>query len=170
LPNSLELSGVTSRAEAAAALEGIGLEPTARAETLRPLDFVALTETLRLRELLPDASIRLTGSASFRSYPADDVDLVAVVDDVAAAAARLDLPQLLPEEWRDDWAAFRIDAQPRVDVVVTRPGTLGHAHHVRAWERLADDPALLAQYRIAKLDPDRKREVFERVVDTFWNE
>jgi 16S rRNA (adenine1518-N6/adenine1519-N6)-dimethyltransferase len=170
LPNSLELSGVTSRAEAAAALEGIGLEPTARAETLRPLDFVALTETLRLRELLPDASIRLTGSASFRSYPADDVDLVAVVDDVAAAAARLDLPQLLPEEWRDDWAAFRIDAQPRVDVVVTRPGTLGHAHHVRAWERLADDPALLAQYRIAKLDPDRKREFFERVVDTFWNE
>jgi 16S rRNA (adenine1518-N6/adenine1519-N6)-dimethyltransferase len=170
LPNSLDLSGLAPRAEAAAALEGIGLAPTTRAEALRPVDFVALAETLRLRALIPNAVVKLTGSASFRGYPADDVDLVAVVDDVAAAAARLDLPQLLPEEWRDDWAAFRIDAQPRVDVVVTRPGTLGHAHHVRAWERLADDPALLAQYRIAKLDPDRKREFFERVVDTFWNE
>jgi 16S rRNA (adenine1518-N6/adenine1519-N6)-dimethyltransferase len=170
LPNSLELSGLTSRAEAAAALEGIGLGPTARAEALKPLDFVALTETLQLRALLPDASIRLTGSASFRSYPADDVDLVAVVDDVVAAAARIDLPKLLPEEWRDDWAAFRIPAQPQVDVVITRPGTLAHAHHVRAWDRLADDPALLAQYRIAKLDPERKREFFERVVGTFWNE
>jgi hypothetical protein len=41
---------------------------------------------------------------------------------------------------------------------------------VRAWERLADDPVLLAEYRIAKLDATRKREFFDRVADTFWNE
>jgi 16S rRNA (adenine1518-N6/adenine1519-N6)-dimethyltransferase len=46
LPNSLELSGVATRAAAAAALEGLDLEPTTRAEALRPIDFVALTEAL----------------------------------------------------------------------------------------------------------------------------
>jgi 16S rRNA (adenine1518-N6/adenine1519-N6)-dimethyltransferase len=170
LPNSLELSGLTSRAEAAAALEAIGLVATTRAEALRPVDFVALAETMRLRALLPEARVQLTGSASFRAYPADDVDLVAVVEDVHDAAERIDLPKLFPEQWRDDWAAFRVDAHPQIDVVVTRPGTLGHAHHVRAWQRLADEPRLLAEYRIAKLDPERKRKFFERVVDTFWNE
>ena len=172
LPNSLELAGAATRPDAAAALEAIGLAPTARAETLTPLDFAALAETLRRRRLLPEASVRLTGSASFRSYPADDVDLVAVVEDVRGAAEMLtrSYPRLHPEEWRDDWAAFRVDAHPQVDVVVTRPGTLGHAHHVRAWERLADDPALLAEYRLAKTDTARKREFFDRVVSTFWDE
>ncbi len=170
LPNSLELSGLAARAEAAAALEGIGLAPTTRAEALRPIDFVALAETLRLRALIPDASVRLTGSASFRGYPADDVDLVVVTDDVEAAAARVGLPELYREQWRDDWMAFRSDGRPQVDVVVTKPGTLGHAHHVRAWERLRDDPALLAEYRTVKGNSERKREFFERVVDTFWNE
>jgi 16S rRNA (adenine1518-N6/adenine1519-N6)-dimethyltransferase len=170
LPNSLELSGLAPRAEAAAALEGIGLEPTTRAEALRPIDFVALAETMRLRALVPDASVKLTGSASFRGYPADDIDLVVVTDDVEAAAARVGLPELYREEWRDDWMAFRSEGRPQVDVVVTKPGTLGHAHHVRAWERLGDDPALLAEYRTIKGNVERKREFFERVVGTFWDE
>jgi 16S rRNA (adenine1518-N6/adenine1519-N6)-dimethyltransferase len=46
LPNSVELSGVASRADAAAALAAVGLEPTARAEELAPGDFVALAEAL----------------------------------------------------------------------------------------------------------------------------
>jgi 16S rRNA (adenine1518-N6/adenine1519-N6)-dimethyltransferase len=46
LPNSVELSGVASRADAAAALAAVGLEPTARAEELAPRDFVALAEAL----------------------------------------------------------------------------------------------------------------------------
>jgi 16S rRNA (adenine1518-N6/adenine1519-N6)-dimethyltransferase len=46
VPNSLELTGVASRAEGAAALESIGREPSARAESLVPDDFVALTEAL----------------------------------------------------------------------------------------------------------------------------
>jgi 16S rRNA (adenine1518-N6/adenine1519-N6)-dimethyltransferase len=46
LPNSLELAGVASRAEAAAALEAIGRGPSARGEDLRPEEFVALAEAL----------------------------------------------------------------------------------------------------------------------------
>ena len=46
LPNSLELSGVASRAQAAAALEAIDREPNARAEALEPQEFVALAAAL----------------------------------------------------------------------------------------------------------------------------
>jgi 16S rRNA (adenine1518-N6/adenine1519-N6)-dimethyltransferase len=47
LPNSLELAGLASRAEAAEALEAIDREPTVRAEALEPPEFVALAEALR---------------------------------------------------------------------------------------------------------------------------
>jgi 16S rRNA (adenine1518-N6/adenine1519-N6)-dimethyltransferase len=47
LPNSLELSGRASRAEAAEALAAIGRPPEIRAEALEPAEFVALTESLR---------------------------------------------------------------------------------------------------------------------------
>jgi len=47
LPNSLELAGIASRAEAGAALEAIGRGAAARAEELRPEDFVALAQALR---------------------------------------------------------------------------------------------------------------------------
>lgn len=163
LPNSLELSGLASRPEAAAALEGIGLPPNARAEALAPLDFVALAETLRLRAALPGSDVRLTGSASLRDSDVDDLDLVAIVDDVETAASRLGLPPLHPEQWRDDWAAFRVEAHPQLDVVLTRAGTPAYDRHVGAWERLAGDPSLLAEYRREKLDPERKRDFFERV-------
>jgi 16S rRNA (adenine1518-N6/adenine1519-N6)-dimethyltransferase len=46
LANSLELSGVTSREHAAAALEAIGRDHAARAEDLAPLEFVSLAEAL----------------------------------------------------------------------------------------------------------------------------
>ena len=46
LPNSLELSGLTSRERAAEALTGIDRTPNTRAEALAPQEFVALTETL----------------------------------------------------------------------------------------------------------------------------
>jgi len=46
LPNSLELAGIASRPEAAAALERIGRAASTRAEELRPEDFVALAEAL----------------------------------------------------------------------------------------------------------------------------
>jgi 16S rRNA (adenine1518-N6/adenine1519-N6)-dimethyltransferase len=46
LPNSLELSRVASRAEAAAALEQIERDARTRAEALEPHEFVALVEAL----------------------------------------------------------------------------------------------------------------------------
>ncbi len=46
LPNSLELSGLATRAEAAAALERIGRDPAVRAEALEPQEFVELTRAL----------------------------------------------------------------------------------------------------------------------------
>ena len=46
LPNSLELSGLATRAEAAAALGRIGRDPGVRAEALEPQEFVELTNAL----------------------------------------------------------------------------------------------------------------------------
>jgi 16S rRNA (adenine1518-N6/adenine1519-N6)-dimethyltransferase len=46
LPNSLELAGLASREQAAAALAQIGREPATRAEALAPQEFVALADAL----------------------------------------------------------------------------------------------------------------------------
>ena len=46
LPNSLELAGLASRADAAQALDAIGRDSRARAEALEPQEFVALTQAL----------------------------------------------------------------------------------------------------------------------------
>ena len=46
LPNSLELSGVATRADAARALAAIGREAVTRAEALAPQEFVALAQAL----------------------------------------------------------------------------------------------------------------------------
>jgi len=124
----------------------------------------------RLRELLPEARVRLSGSASVPGLEPGDVDLVVLVDDVAAAAeiVRPEFPALYADEWRDDWAAFRDPGPPQVDIVLTQPGTLGDKHHRLAWELITDRPDLLAEYRELKATPGdyerRKREFFERVV------
>lgn len=47
LPNSLELSGVATRAEAGGALATLGLAADTRAEALTPTQFVELTEALQ---------------------------------------------------------------------------------------------------------------------------
>ena len=166
LPNSLELSGFASRAETVAALAALRRDANTRAEALAPRDFVVLAEALRIRELIPGADVRLAGTASVANFPANDLDLVVLAEE----ARDLPYPPLFPEQWRDDWKAYRLSGDPQVDIVVTKPGTLGHAHHVRAWERIADNPALLAEYRALERTPEAKREFFERVVDTFWNE
>lgn len=124
----------------------------------------------RLRELLPGARVHLSGSASVPGLEAGDLDLVALVDDVATAAEilRSEYPALYRDEWRDDWAAFRDPGPPQVDIVLTRPGSLGDKHHRLAWELLGGRPDLLDEYRELKATPRdyerRKREFFERVV------
>jgi 16S rRNA (adenine1518-N6/adenine1519-N6)-dimethyltransferase len=47
LANSLELSGITERTRAEAAIEAIGRQPNVRAEELPPAEFLALAEALR---------------------------------------------------------------------------------------------------------------------------
>jgi hypothetical protein len=125
----------------------------------------------RLEEVLPDADVRLSGGVLVEGGAADDVDLVALVEDVRAAASalvRTGFPSLYEEEWGDDWAAFRDPGPPQIDVVVTRLGTKGDDHHRRAWELLMRDPALLADYRALKTRrkdyEERKAAFFERVV------
>jgi 16S rRNA (adenine1518-N6/adenine1519-N6)-dimethyltransferase len=46
LPNSLELAGIVSRADASAALTAIGRDASARAEALAPPEFLALVDAL----------------------------------------------------------------------------------------------------------------------------
>jgi hypothetical protein len=124
----------------------------------------------RVREFLPESSVHPSGSASVPGLEPGDLDLVVLVDDVGAAAEirRPEYPVLYPDEWRDDWAAFRDPGPPQVDIVLTRPGTLGDKHHRLAWELLAGRPDLLEEYRELKATPadyeQRKRGFFERVV------
>jgi GrpB-like predicted nucleotidyltransferase (UPF0157 family) len=120
--------------------------------------------------LIPEAEVFLTGSALIEGLGADDLDLVVLVLDVTDAASRLRelYPTLYEDEWREDWAAFRDPGPPQVDLVVTRRGTKGDAHHRRAWEFLAKEPELLAEYRVLKMDrcdyERRKAAFFECVV------
>lgn len=120
--------------------------------------------------MAPEASVCLSGSAAVEGLVANDIDLVAVVPDVAAAAARLSslYPPLYEDEWRDDWAAFRDPCPPQIDLVVTQLGTKGDAHHRRVSELLRADASLLAEYRALKErggDYEQwKAAFFERVV------
>ena len=124
----------------------------------------------RLRELLPGAEIHLTGSACVPGLDPNDLDFVALVEDVPAAAETLKsvYPTLYADDWREDWAAFRDPGPPQIDVVLTRRGSWGDSHHRLAWQLLADRPDLLEEYRALKATPQdyalRKQEFFERVV------
>jgi len=76
-------------------------------------------------------------------------------------------PPLYEEQWRDDWAAFRDPGPPQVDVVLTRRGTNGDAHHRRAWELILVDQELRAEYERLKalgMSGVEKAAFFDRVV------
>jgi hypothetical protein len=123
----------------------------------------------RIAGVLPDAQVHLTGSCVLGRFDGHDVDLVVLVDDVAAASARLRTvyPPLYEGQWRADWAAFRDPGPPQVDVVATTPGSKGDAHHRRAWELLLADAELRGEYQALKaagMDSSTKRAFFERVV------
>jgi hypothetical protein len=125
----------------------------------------------RIQALLPGADVRVSGGALLDGDAAEDLDLVVLADDVSAVAERLRGSGIAPlheDDWSDDWAAFREPGPPQVDVVVTRPGSWGERHHLRAWGLLLRDPTLLAEYRQLKSDPldyeARKAAFFARVV------
>lgn len=123
----------------------------------------------RIAEAVPEGRTSLSGSTLLGRYGGHDVDLVVLVPDVAQAAERLRLyyPPLYENEWRDDWAAFRLEGPPQVDIVVTSPGTRGDEHHRRAWDLILSNPGLRAEYeslKAAGMDSTRKAEFFDRVV------
>jgi hypothetical protein len=126
--------------------------------------------TARIAEAFPEGStISVSGSTLLERYGGHDIDLVVLVADVGAAADRLrrNYPPLYEEEWRDDWAAFRDPGPPQVDVVLTRPGTKGDAHHRLAWELLLADAGLRAEYKSLKaagMTAAKKALFFDRVV------
>jgi hypothetical protein len=132
---------------------------------------VAAVHRDRILRLVPAADVRLSGGALVDGAESVDVDLVALVDDVDGAANLLsnEYPALYRDQWRDDWAAFRDPGPPQVDIVVTREGSKGDAHHRRAWELLLETPELLADYRQLRSQrgsdyEERKAAFFQRVV------
>jgi GrpB-like predicted nucleotidyltransferase (UPF0157 family) len=124
----------------------------------------------RIAAAAPEARVYLSGSSSVEGLAANDVDLVALVPDVARAADQVRglYPPLHEDLWHDDWVAFRDPGPPQVDLVLTRSGTKEDAHHRRAWDLLAQDEGLLEEYRALKASTtdyeQRKAAFFERVV------
>lgn len=126
--------------------------------------------TVRIAEVVPEGQTSVSGSTLLGRYGGHDVDLVVLVPHVAAAADRLRraYPPLYEDEWRDDWAVFRLEGPPQVDIVVTSPGSRGDDHHRRAWELLLADPRLRAEYEALKaggMDSVQKAAFFDRVVE-----
>ena len=135
---------------------------------------VSLHES-RIRNVLPEGATSISGSTLLGRYGGHDVDLVVLVPNVADAARRLRevYPPLYEEDWRDDWAAFRLPGEPQVDIVLTRRGTKGDAHHRRAWELILADDALRAEYerlKAAGMNAAQKKVFFERIVARLGDE
>lgn len=124
----------------------------------------------RVVAAVPEAEVHLVGSACVPGLAAEDVDLVALVDDVETATAQLRTlyPPLYEEQWTEEWAAFRVIGPPQVDLVLTTRGSKWDAHHRLAWYLLRRDDGLVAEYAALKEVPgayaERKAEFFERLV------
>lgn len=123
----------------------------------------------RIVESVPEGRVSVSGSTLLGRFAGHDLDLVVLVPDVASAASRLRsiYPALYEDQWREDWAAFRLEGPPQVDIVVTSPGTSGDDHHRRAWELILANPPLRAEYEALKaagMDSARKAVFFDHVV------
>jgi hypothetical protein len=123
--------------------------------------------TGRIARTVPEARISVSGSTLLdQEGGSRDIDLVVLVPHVGQAAEQLRSAYApLEDEWRENWAAFRHDGSPQVDVAVTSPGTKGDDHHRRAWELILDDPRLQAEYKSLKaagIDADERALVARR--------
>ena len=135
------------------------------------LESVVALHVGRIAEAVPEGTTSVSGSTLLGHYGGHDLDFVVLVPNVADAANRLRhlYPPLYEEEWRDDWAAFRELGPPQVDIVLTKPGTKGDAHHRRAWDLILADDTLKAEYERLKdegMDSAQKASFFDRVVAT----
>jgi hypothetical protein len=133
------------------------------------VDALITRHATRIRDAVPEGATSVSGSTLLGRYGGHDLDLVVLVPDVADAANRLGhiYPPLYAEDWRDDWAAFRDPGPPQVDIVLTKPGTKGEAHHRLAWDLILADDTLRAEYERPKaggMNGAQKAAFFVRVV------
>jgi hypothetical protein len=138
--------------------------------TFAEVEALVALHAARIAEAVPEGRTSVSGSTLLGRYGDHDVDMVVLVPHVAAAAERLrrSYPPLYENEWRDDWAAFRLEGPPQVDIVVTTPGSSGDDHHRRAWELILANPSLRAEYETLKaagMDSTRKAQFFDRIVE-----
>src|SRR5918999_4117269 len=134
------------------------------------IDHIVASHSRRIAQAVPEGTTQLSGSARLGWFDGHDLDLVVLVPDVADGANRLRrvYPPLYEDEWRNDWAAFRDPGPPQVDIVLTRPGTKGDAHHREAWDLIVSNQGLRAEYEQLKatgMDGAQKAAFFERVVE-----
>ncbi len=122
----------------------------------------------RLRRLLGDVEVVQSGGSCIGA--GGDLDICVVVDDVAGAAERVRAayPPLYEDEWREDWAAFRLPGEPQVDVVLVEPDSRADYHHRLAWQAIAADPGLRERYFAMRLSAGEdyaaaKAEFFDRL-------
>ena len=110
----------------------------------------------RIRERLPSVEIRHTGGTSVPGLlTSGDVDLQVRIERRLFTAARDVLCELYeplhPEAWGSDSAYFAAaDATPPVEVALTVIGTLDDLHHGAAWDQIAANPTLIAEYNALK--------------------
>jgi GrpB-like predicted nucleotidyltransferase (UPF0157 family) len=110
----------------------------------------------RIRARLPDVEVRHTGGTSLRGVlTTGDVDLQVRTNGESFESAREALRELYephhPDAWHSEGAFFKAaDAVPRVEVALTAGGTLDDLHHGEAWDRIAADPDLIADYNEMK--------------------
>ncbi len=131
----------------------------------------------RIRELLPNIEVHHTGGTSVKGVlTTGDVDLQVRTERDTFESARDALCELYEPLHRDTWhsdSAYFTAAydDPPVEVALTVIGTLDDLHHGAAWQHIAEDPTLIADYNALKRaheggSPDEydaaKREFFYR--------
>ncbi|UQU68259.1 hypothetical protein COUCH_19090 [Couchioplanes caeruleus] len=110
----------------------------------------------RLAPLLPPHELTLTGGGSVPgALTKGDVDLHLTVapDGFPRTVATLRglYAVVHPEIWQDTLATFAVEAELPTGLAVTPAGSEHDVRFRRAWQRIAADPRLLAEYNALKL-------------------
>lgn len=114
-------------------------------------------ERARIAAVLPEAEVRHTGGSSLPgALTLGDLDLHVRVPARRFERARERLSAAYtpyrPEMWADGFATFVVGgARPDTGIALTALGGEHDRRFVAAWERLAADPELLAEYNALKL-------------------
>jgi hypothetical protein len=114
------------------------------------------THESRIHQQIPSLEIRLRGGCSVSGVlTTGDVDIHVRVDSASFEPALATLSELYEPFHRDAWTPgsaffFAPDSQPSVEIALTVIGTLDDLHHGEAWDRIAADRSLIAEYNALK--------------------